>query len=383
MTENQQDAPKVLPPLNRFQINYAREIIENNHPLRGAHITQALPCLKPVRCCLKKRKRSFKVALKKSLRHKLDMKMPNSELLIEEDPFLLMGFGMNAYFGIVAQLTAMFCWITLFSIPLMYIYSSYNGLATAVYYPLDMWSLGNMGGSSVQCGSVPQTVDSAALTLTCPSGSFDTTALAHSDSQPVLRYGIINSSTDVKTYCSYENYDDPYNCRQWIDGNELEDALDSQNGQTTFTVAGFGPTDPAYRAYSFSNPIPDDIKAECFEGSSQFFVQMACTIPEAELTTRKVQGLLIASITIAIALYVSVFTDYIRQVAKNNFVEWDVNTVTAADYSIEFDLTDTSTAEGGDKVHFYDRFIELHGHRKPENLPMATYFRDWLQNEME
>lgn len=55
---------------------------------------------------------------------------------------------MNAYFGIVAQLTAMFCWITLFSIPLMYIYSSYNGLATAVYYPLDMWSLGNMGKCS-------------------------------------------------------------------------------------------------------------------------------------------------------------------------------------------------------------------------------------------
>jgi hypothetical protein len=85
-----------------------------------------------------------------------------------------------------------------------------------------------MGGSSVQCGSVPQTVDAASLTLSCPSGHFDSTALAHSGShkgQPVLTYGIINDSTDVKTYCSDENYDDPYNCKDWIDGQALEDAI--------------------------------------------------------------------------------------------------------------------------------------------------------------
>ena len=57
------------------------------------------------------------------------------------------GFGMNAYFDIIAQLTAMFCWITIFMIPTLYIYSSYNGLANAPYYPIDMWSLGNMGKS--------------------------------------------------------------------------------------------------------------------------------------------------------------------------------------------------------------------------------------------
>ena len=46
------------------------------------------PCL----CCLRgRRKTSFKLALKKSLRHKMDLKMPKSELAIEEDPFLLMG----------------------------------------------------------------------------------------------------------------------------------------------------------------------------------------------------------------------------------------------------------------------------------------------------
>ena len=56
--------------------------------MKVAHISAVWPCL----CCLRgRRKTSFKLALKKSLRHKMDLKMPKSELAIEEDPFLLMG----------------------------------------------------------------------------------------------------------------------------------------------------------------------------------------------------------------------------------------------------------------------------------------------------
>ena len=112
---------------------------------------------------------------------------------------------------------------------------------------------------------------------------------------------------------------------------------------------------------------------ECFSGSAQFFLQIACKLDHDEITTRRIQGLLIASLTIAVALYVSVFTDYIRQIAKNDFVEWDIKTVTSGDYTIEFDISD----------EFYDRFVQLHGANKPDNLPMATYFRDWIQTEME
>lgn len=101
--------------------------------------------------------------------------MPKSELAIEEDPYLLMGFGMNAYFDIMKQLIFMFFWISVFFVPVFYIYSSYDGLKNAPYYPLDMWSLGNMGGSSVQCGSAPQAVAGARLSLTCPTGTFSTT----------------------------------------------------------------------------------------------------------------------------------------------------------------------------------------------------------------
>lgn len=74
-----------------MQVNYARQFIEAKHPLRTAHVTQVWPFLKIFSCCLGKPKPSFKAALKKSLREKMGLPTPKSELKIEKDPFLRMG----------------------------------------------------------------------------------------------------------------------------------------------------------------------------------------------------------------------------------------------------------------------------------------------------
>lgn len=42
-----------------------------------------------------------------------------------------------------------------------------------------------------------------------------------------------------------------------------------------------------------------------------------------------------------------VYVDYIRSIQASNFVEWDVKTITAGDYSVEFDITEA----------FYDAFV--------------------------
>jgi len=41
-----------------------------------------------------------------------------------------------------------------------------------------------------------------------------------------------------------------------------------------------------------------------------------------------------------ISLFTMLNTDYIRSKQRNDFVEFDVNTITAGDYSIEFDIED-------------------------------------------
>ena len=39
-----------------------------------------------------------------------------------------------------------------------------------------------------------------------------------------------------------------------------------------------------------------------------------------------------------VALFIVNFLDYIKKVQQNNYVEWDVKTVTAGDFTIEFDV---------------------------------------------
>lgn len=45
------------------------------------------------------------------------------------------------------------------------------------------------------------------------------------------------------------------------------------------------------------------------------------------------------------------YVDYIKKVQEFNCVEWDVKTITAGDYAVEFDLDDKFFADFMDKEH--------------------------------
>lgn len=54
---------------------------------------------------------------------------------------------------------------------------------------------------------------------------------------------------------------------------------------------------------------------------------------------RQVVGLFGAAIIVFIYLFTIVYFDYIKSVQKTKFVDFDVKTITAGDYTIEFDIT--------------------------------------------
>ena len=90
---------RVNPPLSGEQINYALELVDKRHKLTKTPFRVVWPFINYCCfCCLKKRKKSFEGALKRSIRRKLELTVPKSDLLIEEDPFLQLGYGMNSYF---------------------------------------------------------------------------------------------------------------------------------------------------------------------------------------------------------------------------------------------------------------------------------------------
>ena len=93
---------KVNPPINAEQINYALELLEKRHPLKTTPWRVTLPFIKYLCfCCMKPRKKTFNGALKRAIRRKLELSVPKSDMMIEEDPFLLLGYGMNSYFEIM------------------------------------------------------------------------------------------------------------------------------------------------------------------------------------------------------------------------------------------------------------------------------------------
>ena len=73
------------------QINHAIEIIDDQHPLYDAPITKVLPYLWMFECCLPKKKKNFKRALRRSLLRKMGMKIPKTDIKIEQDPFCVLG----------------------------------------------------------------------------------------------------------------------------------------------------------------------------------------------------------------------------------------------------------------------------------------------------
>jgi len=81
----------------------------------------------------------------------LGLKIPDSEQNIGHNPYMLCGFGVNSYFDILNYMSIMMVCITIFSIPLFFMYSRERGFAHEKSYPISKFFMGNLGGSNMFC----------------------------------------------------------------------------------------------------------------------------------------------------------------------------------------------------------------------------------------
>ena len=72
-----------------------------------------------------------------------------SDIAIEEDPYLLLGYGMTSYFDVMLSLMAMMIFISKFAIGLMVLFSTYDALNSQSGF--HKYSMGNMGGAESIC----------------------------------------------------------------------------------------------------------------------------------------------------------------------------------------------------------------------------------------
>lgn len=99
--------------------------VHDLHPLRRkAKYHHILPFLKPChKCCGKSEKDDFRVMAKKTILKELGMKATTGEESSSKDPFVMLGYGINAYFDIMLSLFYMFVCIAIFAIPIFMLYS--------------------------------------------------------------------------------------------------------------------------------------------------------------------------------------------------------------------------------------------------------------------
>lgn len=73
-----------------------------------------------------------------------------------------------------------------------------------------------------------------------------------------------------------------------------------------------------------------------------------------------------------ICLFFVVYVDYLKSIFKNLYIEWDVKTITAGDYSVELDITEKMWHNFLNTVY------------KPElAAPKLVQFRNYLQQQLE
>lgn len=65
---------------------------------------------------------------------------------------------------------------------------------------------------------------------------------------------------------------------------------------------------------------------------------MPCLIPKDQINGRQIFGLFVGCLAVFVYLFTVVYFDYIHHVQKNKYVDWDVKTITAGDYSTEHDI---------------------------------------------
>ena len=77
----------------------------------------------------------------------------------------------------------------------------------------------------------------------------------------------------------------------------------------------------------------------CMQDGAIFYMQMPCVVPSDQVVMRKIFGLIIACTSIFMFFFMHLYTEYHHQKQRIKYQDWQIKTITAADYSVEFDLT--------------------------------------------
>jgi hypothetical protein len=222
--------------------------VEDLHPLRSTKLYDVVPPLGFLRRCRSKKAGDpdrFQEALREAiLSHPaMDMEIPENEKKFKNpddpnessgDPYLIAGYGVNAFFSLTRSLMIMFMVISVFMSPVMYMYKNGSQQGITNYSPkaklmFNRFTLGNLGGSRVFCEQYK--IDTQDFMMKCPNGNNAIIVKQHKSKQTGkttngFEFGVIPNRFDSKKFCLNEALKTDY---FYDEAKTCDDILDIEN----------------------------------------------------------------------------------------------------------------------------------------------------------
>ena len=115
-------------------------------------------------------------------------------------PYLILGFGITAFFDLIRVFVYLFIVLTILAIPALIIFNAQRGVEGLRSFYYGRFSMGNLGYSSTYCFS--SSVGQENMLLRCQGGSMTGLSELKQDEGPVIKgYGLIKSTEEDLQYC--------------------------------------------------------------------------------------------------------------------------------------------------------------------------------------
>lgn len=310
-----------------------------------------------------------------------------------EDPYLSLGYGMVAYFHMLKVFIMMWSLFTILVIPVIYIYAQYTGLRAGVNFMKTQFSLGNMGFTTNTCKHTFTSVDGD-FSYTCQTGyilnvtsvgilpALETENTKEMYGDYIGFCGRINDMTEDEL--AKGKFSEVKMCHDAIEKKALVEHFQN-NCMYRNTCA---------KPFNQNSLKPATLTPEqevCWKSNSIFYLQYECrqfntTAQQAEfqqgieadadyvqpiLDTKRHQALIVSCIGILISLLYITCLYYLAEIAKIEFKEWDVNTVTASDFTVEWQIPKS----------VWQKFED--GHADKKDSPEGSDFEAYLKKSFE
>jgi hypothetical protein len=241
----------------------------------------------------------------------------------DEDPIGRLGYGVVSYFSLIYTMMCIFALITIFFIPVMrnnLSWKGYDGDSQIGFTAKT--TLGNLGASASRCTTLKLVGDVASIG--CQTGTITR----------IQDFGVYakDSEADLKSLCSSsgEDVSTGLNC-PGVSSTEhpfYTDKLVQCIGQQSCIMKGVHDVLPI-----------DTNSGGCdLTKSSTLYIQYTCEIDEEELEDKRRQALQCSCTTIFSCMVLLAVLKYRQGSISIEKKEWDLQTVTASDYTVEFKI---------------------------------------------